>query len=401
MQNSNGGYYLFKAILWAEIVTLLPLLFSIVGVSLSSQLYSLFKYATRIIATYFLLNAVLKYHLRATLIQKLFILWIILLYLTAIPEIINPYNNFLQLKMFLDALMFLYLVPLMMIAELDISFFKKYFKLCYVLAVFYLFFSILFAKYDNEGFTLFAEGAIILIMTWTYHSPRKRTVIVFVLLIAIIGMMLAVRRNRVVYFGGGLTLAFVVNILQNNTYSNRRKTTLILLSMALGVGLYFSSDYFFVFFDKMRTGMDSREGVIELFIDDFNRQPTDWVFGRGLFGRFDAGLLNTYEDLEGRDAIENGYLQLILKGGLIWLVSLTIIALNAVYKGLFRSKNTLCKGFAMIIILYYVDMIGFGVPQTSLKYFIIFIAIAGCNTPWLRMCTDEYLAKEIGLKNKK
>lgn len=340
----------------------------------------------------------IKHHLKISFLQFLFLIWIVYLYITVVPNLLDPYRNHLYFKQFLSSVMFMYLIPLMMIAELNIVFLRKYIKLCYILLLFYIVFALFFSKYDDENFTLFVEGIVVLLMTWVYHAPKKRRIIIISLIIVLIGMMLAARRNRVVYFGGGFVLALVVNILQNNSYTNSKKTTLVILSLAMGIGLYFTAGYFSDFFIKMGTGMDSREKAIEDFIYDFDSHPTDWIWGRGLYGQYDGGLLNTDTDLGLRDGIENGYLFLILKGGGVWLFLLTLIALKAIYNGCFKSRNLLCKGFAMIILLYYIDMIGLGVPQNSLKYMMVFIAIAGCNTPWLLGCTDEYLANEIGLK---
>ena len=398
MLHRSESKFLFYAILVSEIVKLLPFVLSLFGVSDSSVFISLIRYVLMIIASFYLLKYVLNNHLKISFLQKLFIIWIVYLYLTAIPDIVNPYKNHLYFKQFLLSFMFLYLIPLMMIAELDIEFLKRLFKFCYFLAVAYIVVVILFAKYDDEGCTLFAEGVIILMMTWPYHKPKQRIVVILVFVIAIVGMMLAARRNKVVFFGGGLLFALIINIISSSSYGASRKVFLVLLLLAFGVGLYFNMSSFGLFFERMHTGMESREGIIELFVDDFNSHPSDWVYGRGIYGEFDGGALNTKDELGLRDGIENGYLQLILKGGGIWLGLLTIIALNAVYKGLFKSKNLLCKGFAMIILLYYLDMIGFGIPTVSLKYFMVFLAIAGCNTTWLLECSDDYLAKEIGLK---
>lgn len=158
------------------------------------------------------------------------------------------------------------------------------------------------------------------------------------------------------------------------------------------------SEHFTYFFERMDTGMSSREGTIELFLIDFNNQPSDWIFGRGMYGSFMGGVL-AEGDLTGtRSGIENGYLQLILKGGWIWLGLLIFISIKALYLGLFKSKNLLCKGMALVILVYYIDMIGFGIPTLFLGYINVFIAMSGCNTKWLRDCTDAELQPYLGLK---
>lgn len=398
MDKQSGSVLLFRAIVLSQIVELLPMLLSVIGIDIHSQVVSVMNYMIMLLATFYCLKYVFKQHVKVSVIQILFFIWLLYLYISAVPDIIDPYKNHIQLKQFLTYIMFLNIIPVMMVAELDFVFLKKLFKFSFVLLLCYLVLAILFAKFDKEGWTVLAEGAIILMMTWPYHRPRKRIVVILVFVIAIVGMMISARRNKVVFYGGGLMLALIINIITSSSYGSTKRVVLVLLTLVFGISLFFFQSSFSFFFERVGTGMSSREDVIELFVDDFNSHPTDWVFGRGFYGSFYGGVLNTNEDFDTRDGIENGYLYLILKGGGIWLALLTLIAFNALYKGLFKSKNLLCKGFAMIILLYYLDMIGFGIPQISLKYIMVFIAIAGCNTPWLRECSDQYLEKEIGLK---
>ena len=85
-------------------------------------------------------------------------------------------------------------------------------------------------------------------------------------------------------------------------------------------------------------------------------------------------------------------------GGGIWLVLLILLSLKSVYLGLFKSNNKLCKGFAFIIVVYYIDMIGFGIATISLGYMMVFIAISICCNKQFRRLTDEDLMYKIGLE---
>lgn len=209
--------------------------------------------------------------------------------------------------------------------------------------------------------------------------------------------MLLGRRNKVVFYGGALVLSAIL-VLKNYNISSKITFRYIVLIILLSIGILAFLDKFTLFFDKVSLGMSSREQVIDDFFYDFNQHPSDWFWGRGIYGEFDGGVLNDSEDGASRDGIENGYLYLILKGGWLWLGLLILISINAIYKGLMKSKNMLCKGFAIIIILYFIDMIGFGIPGMTIKYMMVFIAIAGCNSPWLRQLNDSYLKEKIGLR---
>ena len=387
----RGDNKLFVAIVLSQIVTMYPLL----GIR-AMQIVSLANYILMAIATYLLISSVIKNHLKIEFSQKLFFIWIVYIYIAAIPIIIGGYMNYLYLKKFLTYYMFMYSIPFFMICSLNEAFIKQLFKLIYLLCCLY-FISLIAGKGLNEGFTMLAEGVIILLMTLSYHKSKKKIVIILCCLLCIVLMMLAARRNKVVYFGGGLIMAFLINAIYSKKSGS--KIGWLFLIFVLLIGFVFTASYFSYFFERVGTGMSSRQVVLDYYFEDFNSTPTDWITGRGMYGEFFGGLANASdENTEMRDGIENGYLFLILKGGLIWVCLLIIISLRAIYKGLFKSNNLLCKGFAMIILLYLIDMVGFGIPTTWIKYIMVYISIAGCNTEWLRNCSDDYLANRIGLK---
>lgn len=384
---------LFAAIILSQIVTLSPLL----GMA-PMKLVSLVNYLLMTIATCLLISCVRRCHLKLESSQKLFLLWIAFIYITAIPSLLGGYMNYLYLKRFLTHFMFMYSIPLFMICTLNESFIKKLFRLIFFMCCLY-FVALLAGRGLRESSTILIEGVIILLMTLPYHKPSKKMIVVVGCVLCIVFMMLAGRRNKVVFFGGGLMMAFFINITNSRSRKIESKIGWFLLVVALLIGLFFTSSYFSFFFERVSTGMSSREVVLNYFFKDFNSSPTDWITGRGMFGEFFSGVANaTDENTDMRDGIESGYLYLILKGGLIWVGLLTIFSLRAIYRGFFKSKNLLCKGFAMIVLLNLIDMVGFGIPTTSIKYIMVYISIAGCNTGWLRNCSDEYLANRIGLK---
>ncbi len=388
---------LYTTILLSQFVTLFPVFISVVGLH-GNQVISVLYYFCMTWATFLLLRYTFSNHLDLDFFQKVFFVWVIYLYIKAVPDIFDAYFNHINLKHFLTEYMFLYAIPLFMITKLNLRFLRKIFAFQYVLLILYLIIAVFFNKWRGEWYTILVEGSIIIIMTWPYHANRKRMLVMVAVILVIIGMMISARRNKVVFFGGGLFLALVINLLTKSDMGITRKISILIVALIFGLGIYLNLDSFSFFFERVETGMESREQIITLFQRDFNSHPSDWVFGRGLYGVFDGGILNTNEELGVRDGIENGYYFLILKGGWLWLGLLILISLKAIYNGLFKSNNLLCKGFAMIILLYYLDMIGYGIPQTSMKYIMVFISIAGCNTEWLRQMSDIQLSKEIGLK---
>lgn len=394
---------LFKTIaittIWAFIEEQLSMRFG------PNQFISLIRYFLMLSSSFVLIRYTKRNHQSLSVPQFLLLLWIAILYITAIPHVADSYDNHYYFKQFISIYFFLYLIPLYMIADVDIETIKKLFALSYKLIIVYLVLAIPIyltndKLYYSESLVSLLGGASILLMTLPYHNNSKGHKVMWSLLVAIVIMMLLGRRNKVLYLGSIFFFAGLLNVFGTSTLTAHKNNRLffILVAIVCGLGLVIFNSSFDYFFSRVDTGMQSREDIIELFFLDFNSTPNDWIFGRGIYGEFMGGALATSEDTGMRVGIENGYLNIILKGGGIWLALLILISLRSVFLGLFKSNNKLCKGFAFVILIYYIDMIGFGIATISLSYIMIFLGISICNNKQLRACTDEKLKEEIGLK---
>lgn len=402
-----GNYYsrvdsTCKGILFIQIQLLIDNIFSLIGYS--SQLLSLERYILLFIGACYLIKGIYIHSKISSVFVQLLLLWITFITINGFIEVIQLGYNSIQFKQFISGLFLLNIYPFLMTTNLPVSFYKNLFKLSYRLIIFeiiLLCFAFLFNSKTSmyEQLTMFASGVGFLLMTMFYHNEKKRKFIIFCVLLNIIIMVLLIRRNKVVYYGAILIFALMLNYFVRSVSSNRSKlqNIIIMLFCFLLVILWVFYQEIFSFYEDVQTGFSSREYILDLFISDFNSHPRDWITGRGMFGQFYGGFLSNDDETGLRTGIENGYLQIILKGGWIWLGLLIIISIKSVYLGLLKSNNILCKGMALIILIYFIDMIGFGVPELSLKYLNVFISIAGCNSKQLRQYSDEELRIQIGL----
>lgn len=393
--------YIFKGILIVQVMLIIDAAFSVFQME-TSQILSLVRYFMYFFGVYWMFNGIKRSHTNPPFAHKAFILWVGILIVAALPDLTNPMQNHVLFKSFISGKLFIYSLPFLICANLDVSFFKSIFKLSYYMIIIYIILAIpvyftdtvLTSQCLSEFITFLLEGAIILLMTMPYQKRNKILIVSIAVITAIAIMMLLARRNKVVFFGGGLGMAIILNILKGKMNLSS-KFFIVLVTIAGSLFLFNSGGMFDTFFNKMEGGMSSREQVIDDFYNDFNRTPNDWIYGRGLFGEFDGGVLNTNENTGLRDAIENGYLQLILNGGWIWLGLLILVSIFSVYKGLFKSQNILVKGCACIILLYYLDMIGFGVPVASLKYIMVFLSISVCSSKRWRAYSDDDIKNKL------
>jgi hypothetical protein len=395
--------YVFRGILLIQIMLLVDLI--VKYFMLENKPLSLVRYGVYFVSTIYLIRGVMQSHRTPNILELVFFGWAIYLIIDGfMVSSATGYDN-PHFKLFLSGGYTLNILPLLMIYAPTESFFRKYFRLAYLYAFFSVF-ALLAIFVDifilrwaplAEAYTFLASGLALILMTYSYWSRTKRTNAFAIMIFVILIMMLLGRRNKVVYFGSIMFFAVLLNTFAKSYFSNANKkiNTIFIIAIAgLLLASIFSTELD-SFMMKMDTGMHSREGVIDLFFEDFNNHPSDWVFGRGMFGEYLGGVLSTNE-LDGtRNGIENGYLQLILNGGWIWLGAMILCSLKAIYLGLFKSRNIFCKGMALVILVYYIDMIGFGIPNLWFAYFNVFLSIAGCHSKWLRSQTDLDLQPKL------
>lgn len=132
-------------------------------------------------------------------------------------------------------------------------------------------------------------------------------------------------------------------------------------------------------------GVDSRSGLFDAFYDDMGVK--DWIFGRGWFGQyFESSWLGEY-----RNGLECGYLHLILKGGLLYLIPYVITLLMSARNGLFRSTNYMCKAFGAICLLRAINLIPFGVPSFTIQEFVVWVGVLICNKKYYLQMSESVI----------
>jgi hypothetical protein len=129
------------------------------------------------------------------------------------------------------------------------------------------------------------------------------------------------------------------------------------------------------------------------------------LFGKGMLGTYYFPIWGG--DLEGeffaqetyRTLIENGYLQLLLTGGIMHIVLFLLVLLPAALKGIFMSSNQFAKACGVVILLRLVDMFLYGLPTLSLTYIFVWICVGVCYKPSIRRMTNDEIRTEFGKIN--
>jgi hypothetical protein len=300
--------------------------------------------------------------------------------------------------------MFLYLTPMAMLIPVNFTFLKKTFQAVVILCIVYLIYDLIFIHqllfpYENmhsqaifEYFTqqLSLAGGFLL-LTFIYHSKKVDLFVLFTMLTTFI--LAVIRARRGLTFMTFTMMGFTYIIYQ---YYNKAKVINIVLSLFLVSVLTFAAVQVYYVNRKdtfglitERIGQHTRSEVEMYFYRDM--QPKDWIIGKGLNGEYfcpgvteGIGRITIF-----RKVVETGYLQVVLNGGLISLALLLLIAIPAMIKGLFYSKNVLSKAAGIWIFLFLLYMYPGTITKFSMHYLLVWMSIGICYSKQIRNMSDE------------
>lgn len=368
--------------------------------------FALYYHLRMIISTW---NQRLKFDYFKSFYYFIFTLYLFTVIFRGLSLTFSGFQNNIYFKVFISGQLLLYLLPVIIYSEPSIVLIKKLFKLVLFLCGIYLIsiFPVYYFYESNQtwsteehGIFLASAGAI-LMLTLPYHSMRIRWMVLSVILIALLISVISGRRNQFIYFGSVLFFAGYISTMGSSRFVRSRRlasiATVFFITALIASIFAIYSDSFNPFVERMQTGFESREVVTYEFLDDFKGKPLDWAFGRGMNGEY-FSKTTSFTFKGGRDTIENGYFYSILKGGIFYLALVSFLMLIAFYKGFFRSKNLLVKAFAALILIQFIDMIGFGIPLLSIKYWIVWFSIPVCLSPYLRSLSDDYIKSIVRLR---
>jgi hypothetical protein len=124
-------------------------------------------------------------------------------------------------------------------------------------------------------------------------------------------------------------------------------------------------------------------------------KPVDWAIGRGINGKYFCPSIEENQESDYRILIETGYLQIILKGGIIFLGLYLLISIPALILGIFYSKNLLSKAAGIWIFISLISLYPATVNTFNLNYLLVWICIGICYSKNLRQLPDQVIQNEF------
>ncbi len=300
---------------------------------------------------------------------------------------------------------FSYFVPMIILIPKKLLFYKKLFQIILILGILGLLLDLYFARelldpdinnFESQAIlevinTTLCLSAGFILLTYKYHSRKSIIIALMVIGGTVFFAIFRARRAMILMNVIPLLIAYFIYVYNSKA---KYKIWIILFSIAVTVivtnyfiQIYYSDQHFENI--QKKSFENTRTGVEECFFRDMTR--SEFIMGKGLNGQYycpgiDQGTVSMY-----RSVIETGYLNMILKGGVIYMGLWLLIALPAIYYGFFRSKNTLSKAGAIWIFLFLLFHYPTTVNTFTLHYFIFWIAIDICYSRQLRVIPEEIL----------
>lgn len=276
----------------------------------------------------------------------------------------------------------------------------------------------------SRGFfsMLFPAFGLVTLMAYmsNYISSRWKLMVPIMLFVYFFGQVAGGgRAQSVLSFGYVLTFLFLSyryanglgmtnQVRRRGVRKKKKRCLMFVVAVLFFVLLYYlfqNTDYFYLLTERAFGGEGTgREDITDAMIKDFNNTPIDWLVGRGINGSY-AYAGDTGGTVSGRrEYMEWGFLQMILKGGIIYLLLSTLLLARAVFQGFRRSKNLLCKAMAAMCFWQIVGLsCGVSEAFVNVRYAIIWFCVGCLENKKIRMMSDNeiYLYFNYTRKNEK
>lgn len=300
----------------------------------------------------------------------------------------------------------LYFAPLILLFPKSITFYKRMFDAMIILGLIFLTCTVLFRHelMDRSAATkdsieylsrTLAMPCGFLLLTYKYHSKTR---ILFALVVMVLSLLFSIYKAR-----RGLSITLIsISILAYLIFiiNARKKVLAVYLSALILIsGALYASSIYNINNNKLLSMMadrgdeDTRTGVELYFYNDMKTK--DWIIGRGINGKYYCPIFSDEDVSDYRNLMETGYLQIILKGGLIRLILFLLIAVSAIFLGLFSSKNMLAKASALWIMVAIISLYPATVESFTLQYLLVWVSIGVCYSKQLRMMPDLLIQEKL------
>lgn len=308
---------------------------------------------------------------------------------------------------------FLYLMPVVLLFPKRLAFYKRLFDIIVLLGILYLLLDVYFIKHllSRDRDSVEGQSAVeilalylslpigFLLLTLSYHTRKRRLFAIGVFTLSLLFAVIRARRGLIFMHLVSIFFSFLLFF-----FMTRKKVIIItftsiivLFGSSIVIQRFNSRSGVFGFLVERGTE-DTRTPVEDCFYDDMKTK--DWIIGRGIKGDYFCPIVEEDSDIRGyRATIETGYLQIILKGGIVSLGLLLLVTVPAMIRGIFFSKNLLSKAAGCWILIWLISLYPANVATFSLYYFLVWISVGICYSRTITEMSENQVRECFGLAN--
>lgn len=309
--------------------------------------------------------------------------------------------------------LFIYLTPLFLLFPVNFAFYRKFFLVIFIQSLFYFIYSLAFVKHvlDPDRTSVLSQGIVenfsilsfpsgFVLLTYLYH-PKMRRIIAFGTMMATL-LFAIYRARRGMILMSVTSLLFTLMIYLIVTKRTAMVGFIILVMVLIGY-MYYSSLYnqsnFGIFnFLVERADEDTRTGVEDAMKEDMTAM--EWWIGKGINGEYYCPNIDSLDSTGYRSVVETGFLQIMLKGGILSLALLLLILIPAVIRGLAKSKNILGKASGIWILMWILFLYPTVGNSFVLTHMMVWLCAGICYSPHILKMTDEEVFEALQVPKK-
>ena len=303
--------------------------------------------------------------------------------------------------------LFRYFAPLILLFPKNLLYYKKVVLVILTLGAIFLLYDVAFIgnlmdlDYENNNTKFTYEHFVkilsvpsgIILLTLIYQKKKVKYFAYLVMIVSLLFAAYRARRALIIMSASPLVISYILDL-----YAKKKNFVIALIPFIL---IFFALNFgganfgiklpdIFTLLNERGTE-DTRTGVEIYFYKDMT--TTDWIIGKGINGTYFCPDIDLGTNTDYRSMIETDYLNIILKGGIISLALVLLIAIPAFIKGMFFSNNILSKAAAIWILLWILELYPANVTTFSLHYLLLWISIGICYSDVTREVSDKELVR--------
>lgn len=301
------------------------------------------------------------------------------------------------------------IIPLFVFIDKKVATFALLIKYIYFIGIFFLLINLviptlLLQRSTAETTIGIAISSGFLLLNASYLSNRKVNLSFIVIFISLLSVIYLARRNAIFTLSGFIILSYILNIT-NKSRSYLFRVFPVIIGILIFI--FFSLNGLSTIVTKKldermnETNLSRLLDRPELFEMYFFDMRDNMTFGKGMNGDYYFPIEEqqiddvTFSEEEYRTVIENGYLQLMLTGGIVHIILFVMVLFPAALLGIFRSTNQFTMAAGILIFLWLLDMFIYGLPSLNLHYIFVWICVGICYKSSLRNMTNDQIKVEF------